>query len=238
MDYQVCFVRDYNIRLYDMPELHALSWFVVIWHFFIYSLEIVLYNIIVNIKYNDYLIEIINETDYSSSSNKNSSHYEKNFVAGNQSDYSTKYGIKIKNSSDELINSCLLVGATGSGTSPDEKSYLIEDDTLFICISNLVFSLSLIELNLNWYKEVDFATAFGIYKMNDDFIIHGELYITRLNKKGEIIWQKSGSDIFVSPSSANFPTDNFYIKDNMIFAKSWDERKYQILYDGEIIQSL
>ena len=183
-----------------------------------------------NIEYKNYFIEIIDETDYS---NKNSSCYKKNFVSGNQSDYSTKYGIKIKNSSNELINSCLLVGATGSGTSPNEKSCLIEDDILFICISNLVFSLSLIELNLNWYKEVDFATAFGIYKMNDDFIIHGELYITRLNKKGEIIWQKSGSDIFVSPSSVNFPTDNFYIKDNMIFAKSWDERKYQISYDGD-----
>ncbi len=27
-------VRDHNLRLYKVPELHALSWFVVIWHFF------------------------------------------------------------------------------------------------------------------------------------------------------------------------------------------------------------
>ena len=32
-------------------------------------------------------------------------------------------------------------------------------------------------LKLNWYKEVDFATAFGIYKLYDDFIIHGKNYI-------------------------------------------------------------
>lgn len=113
---------------------------------------------------------------------------------------------------------------------------MISEDNLYICVSNQIFSLSLITFQLNWYKEVDFATAFGIYKLNEDFIIHGELYITRINKKGEIVWQHSGSDIFVSQNPKNFPTDNFYIKDNMIFAESWDEGKYCIAYDGKMTE--
>ena len=185
-----------------------------------------------NIEYNDYVIEIIDEICYSLNSTDNTYNYDKVFVVGNETDYSTKYGIRIKNSANEIIKNCLLVCNTGAGTSVCKETCVIDEKTIFICISNVVVSLSLIELELNWFKEVDFATAFGIYKMNEDFIIHGELSITRLNKSGEIIWQQSGSDIFVLP--CDFPIDNFYIKDNMIFVQSWDESKYCISYNGEI----
>ena len=185
-----------------------------------------------NIEYKNFVIEIIDETCYLLNSKNNTYNYNKVYVVGTETEYSTKYGIRIKNSENEIIKDCLLVCNTGAGTSVCKETCVIDAETVFICISNVVVSLSLIELELNWFKEVDFATAFGIYKMNEDFIIHGELYITRINKKGEIIWQQSGSDIFVLP--CDFPTENFCIKDNKIFVQSWDERKYRISYNGEI----
>lgn len=144
---------------------------------------------------------------------------------------STRYGIIIRNSLKEITDNCLLVYSTGGPSSIDKKSYIVEDDTIYVCISNMVFSLEINGLKLNWYTEVDFATAFEIYKMNDSFIIHGELYITRLNKSGKIIWQQSGSDIFVQQDGS----DCFYIKDNIIHAKSWDNIKYCIDYSGKLI---
>lgn len=189
-----------------------------------------------NIKYKDYTIELIEETN-SLNPTDNSYKYDNVISDGGTSDCSSKYGILIKDSTGKITRNCLLIGTSGCGQSLCKESCLISEDNLYICVSNKVFSLSLKVFQLNWYKEVDFATAFGIYKLNDDFIIHGELYITRINKNGEIIWQHSSSDIFVSPNPKNFPTDNFYIKENMIFAKSWDERKYCISYDGKMTKS-
>ena len=185
-----------------------------------------------NIKYKNYVIEIIDEICYSLNSADNIYNYDKVFIVGTETECPTKYGIKIKTFDDEIIKDCLLVCKTGAGTSVCKETCVLDEETIFICISNVVVSLSLTDLDLNWFKEVDFATAFGIYKMNEDFIVHGELSITRINKDGKIIWQQSGSDIFVLP--CDFPIDNFYIKGNMIFVQSWDERKYCISYNGEI----
>lgn len=187
-----------------------------------------------NIKYKEYIIELIDETWDSLDSSDKSYKYETVISDGGTSECPCKYEIKIKDCSEKEIKSCLIIGTSGCGQALCKESCVIIEDSLYICVSNKVFSLSLMNLQLNWCKEVDFATAFGIYNMNEDFIIHGELYITRINKKGEIIWQHSGSDIFVSASPKNYPTDNFYIKDNLIFAQSWDERKYCISYDGII----
>ena len=187
-----------------------------------------------NIKYTNCIVELIDETSYTLNSSDNIHNYDKIISDDGISDNPTKYGINIRDSSGIVIKSCLLIGGSGAGTSVGRESCVIEEDTLFVCISNEIFSLSLINLELNWYKEVDFATAFGIYKMNEDFIIHGEMSITRINKNGEIIWQQSGSDIFVLPMPRDSPVDNFHIDNNMIFVQSWDERKYCISYNGEI----
>ena len=188
-----------------------------------------------NIKYKNCIVELIDETSYTLNSSDNIHNYDKIISDDGISDNPTRYGINIRDSSGIVIKSCLLIGGSGAGTSVGRESCVIEEDTLFVCISNEIFSLSLINLELNWYKEVDFATAFGIYKMNEDFIIHGEMSITRINKNGEIIWQQSGSDIFVLPMPRDSPVDNFHIDNNMIFVQSWDERKYCISYNGEIL---
>ena len=166
---------------------------------------------------------------YSKVYSTNNDENEKNII----SDSSTCYGIIIKDSFNEIKDSCLLVCSTGGPTDCNPNSYLVENNTFYICISNVVFSLELSELKLNWYKEVDFATAFEIYKMNDDFIIHGELYITRINKDGKIIWQQSGSDIFVLENG----NDCFFIENDIIKVQSWDNRKYCITYDGIISET-
>ncbi|MBO4641064.1 MAG: hypothetical protein J5710_15055 [Treponema sp.] len=189
-------------------------------------------------KYKDFTIEIKNESLWQEKTQTHQFEYTKKYSTNtvenqkkNISNNSTCYGIIIRDYQKEILDSCLLVCSTGGPSSINKKAYLVENDDIYICISNTVFSLAINGLKLNWYKEVDFATAFEIYKMHDDFIIHGELYITRINKDGRIIWQQSGSDIFVLADRS----DCFFIENNIINVQSWDKIKYCITYDGKII---
>jgi hypothetical protein len=149
------------------------------------------------------------------------------YCSGESNLYTSKHGIIIKN--DAKILSSAIILADGASTIIHKNSYYIEENSIIICCGNTLFSLKLFELKLNWKIKIDDATAFGIYKMNNDFIIHGELEITRINKNGEIIWQKSGSDIFVTIDGKS----DFKIINNKIHIESWDGRKYKFDYDGK-----
>jgi hypothetical protein len=170
-------------------------------------------------------IEIIDEFEYKLGSNDNQVNYMVEYFSGNY--YSSKHGILVKDNK-QILFSAIVLGSGGT-TSVHEKSYLIEENTIFICCGNSLFSLTLLELKLNWKVKIDDATAFGIYKMNDDFIIHGELDISRINKNGRIIWQNGGSDIFTTMDGYDFE-----IIENDIFVKSWDGRNYKWDYNGKI----
>lgn len=75
------------------------------------------------------------------------------------------------------------------------------------------------------------ATCFGIFKYKEDYIIHGEVEITRLSNDGKIIWQQSGADIF---TSLNSEKEDFVISE-YILATDWDNRKYKFDFDGNQI---
>ena len=53
-------------------------------------------------------------------------------------------------------------------------------------------------MNLKWNTQADEVTCFQIYVLQEDYIIHGELEISRIDKNGNIKWQYSGADIFVT----------------------------------------
>jgi len=180
-------------------------------------------------KLGDYVIEIIDDREYSENSTDNILIYKEIYKTDDER-ISTKHGIVIKDKNNQIFSSAIML-ASGGATGIHERSYIIENNrVLLLCVSNWLFSLTIPILELNWKKEIDSVSAFGIYKMNDDYIVHGELEISRINKNGTIIWQNSGSDIFVLPNGIN----NFYIKDNKIYTQSWDERKYCFTYEGKI----
>ena len=99
---------------------------------------------------------------------------------------------------EEEIQSIVLTGG-GSVSSLWEKSALLDGDRLLITCGNAVFCVLLPSLELLWHTQVDMATCFEIVPYQDDYITHGEVEISRLNRQGEILWQFSGKDIFVSP---------------------------------------
>jgi hypothetical protein len=146
--------------------------------------------------YKDFTIEVINDGSYTHGSADNISSYEIEYYDGDSSHTSSKHGIRISKDDEEISSAIICVG--GGMTGIHKQAYIIKGDSIFICCGSMIYSLSLPILNLNWCKELDMATCFGIYEFENDFIIHGEVEISRLTETGDIKWQFSGRDIFVT----------------------------------------
>jgi hypothetical protein len=131
---------------------------------------------------------------------------------------------------DNLIKSALL-GASGGHTGVHETSAVLDGNKLAGCCANTVYSVSIPELDLLWRTEADLATCFQIFKHQQDYIIHGELEISRIDKNGKIVWQHSGADIFVNLDGQ----DEFIMTYDYILATDFENRKYKFDFDGNII---
>ncbi|NUY82349.1 hypothetical protein HUK80_15700 [Flavobacterium sp. MAH-1] len=79
------------------------------------------------------------------------------------------------------------------------------------------------ELEIIWRTQADDITCFQILKVDNEFIIHGEMEISKLDGNGNIIWQRGGRDIFVTRDGV----DDFKIKDNIIFVKDFENNLYK-----------
>ncbi len=132
---------------------------------------------------------------------------------------------------EEEIKSIVLT-AGGSVSSLWEKSALLDGDRLLVACGNEVFCILLPTLELLWYTQVDMATCFEIVPYQHDYITHGEVEISRLNKQGEILWQFSGKDIFVSPTER---TPSFTLIPKGIELIDFNYESYLIDYQGKII---
>ena len=86
-------------------------------------------------------------------------------------------------------------------------------------------------MKLNWVKKLDMATCFKIFRIENDFVVHGELEITRIDNFGNIIWQFGGADIFVSLDEE----DSFQLNEDNIVFKDFTGKSYKIDFDGKCV---
>ncbi len=178
---------------------------------------------------NRYQIEITEEPYFNADSTDNLFKFRKRYLSKSEL-YVIQFGIKISENGT-LLNSAI-IGAEGGTSGLHKTSQIIEDNRLLICCANSVFCLEISTLNLLWKTKVDDATAIQIFKINDGYIVHGELEITRLATNGNSIWQNAGADIFVTDSNEA----NFEIKDKIIFVKDWQNRTYKWDLNGNEIK--
>lgn len=178
----------------------------------------------------NYEIEIQKDDTYSVDSADNQFDYKNIYFTPSDFILPTKIGLKIFEN-EELISSAI-IGSIGGGTRIHDKSQIIEIDKLIICCSDSVFCLSIPYLNLLWKTQADQATCFEIYKLQDSFIVHGEMEITKLDSNGKILWQNSGADIFTTEKGV----DDFEITDSFIRATDWENRTYKFSFDGKQIE--
>ena len=182
------------------------------------------------IDYKSYLVKIFEDYTYTENSTDNKYIYMK-VIRFDESPYIvSRHAIHVLED-NEMLGSAILLGA-GGGTTIHERCYIIENDRVYICAGNSLCCLDLPKLNIIWKVKVDDATAFEIFKMNNDFIVHGELSVSRINENGKIIWQNYGSDIFVLQSGKKCVNIN---ENNTISVRSWDNRKYIFDFNGNIL---
>ncbi len=174
-------------------------------------------------------IKFYNETDYKFDSNDNIKTYRKKFINGDKTSLTSLIGIELFED-DKLKSSCL-IGSEGGGTGITGNSTLISYGGLVVCCSNTVFKLTIPDLNLEWETVADSATCFGIHYLDTDYVVHGELEISRLDKDGKIIWQKGGRDIWTTAEAF----DDFAVYDNYILATDWDYNRYKFDFDGNLL---
>lgn len=176
-----------------------------------------------------YQIDISSDPAFSEKSADFLTKYDFVYFDKSEYDFPCVYGIKIFHN-DILLNSAA-IGSIGGGTTAHKTSIIVEDDKILICCSDSIFCLSIPDLGLIWKTQADSATCFEIFKVHDNYIIHGEMEITKLDMDGKIVWQNGGADIFTTLDGK----DNFEITDKFILATDWENRKYKFDFDGNII---
>lgn len=182
------------------------------------------------IKYKDYSIDIFDDPTYSINSTDNTSQYDKIYYYGSTNEdrfYPTsKHGIRIKRTDSDFTSA--LICEIGVATGINKNSFLVADDNLLICCCDKIYSLKLPDLSFNWRKRLDHETCIGIYPFDIDFIIHGELKITRIDKDGNERWTFGARDIFVTPDGKN----SFAIQGDKILLMDWEGYNYILDKNG------
>ena len=179
-------------------------------------------------KYEDLLISIFSDSAYSFNSTDNLNNYDKKYFEEWHYQFPSIYGIRVIRNDEEFS---AVIGSEGGATTASNKSVIFDNNKLFMCCGDSVYCLSLPELNLNWKTKADMFTCFELFKIDNFFIVHGELEISKLSMDGKIEWQHSGRDIFVTPNGEN----DFEIKNGIITAKDWGNNEYKFDFEGNEI---
>lgn len=181
------------------------------------------------IKLDEYRVELIDEYNYSNESMDNQYSYSYQYL--NEQGYkpTTQIGIRIYQQ-NEIISSAI-VKSTGGATRIHQTSQIVKRDSITICCAETVFKLSIPKLELLWLTKADDATCIQIHAHENDYLIHGELNITRIGSNGLILWQNSGADIFTTEKGEN----DFEINDEIIQVRDWNNKIYKFDFEGKYL---
>lgn len=195
------------------------------------TLPAILYNTKMNsYRYKNLIIVVIDEPTYRLGSADNNFIYSKHYLGDGGQDFPTsKHGIKILQD-EQILENCIVIGS-GGATGIHKNSTIIDNDNLLVCCCDTVFCLTLPNLDLKWKTQADQATCFQIFKQQDDFIIHGELQVTKLDKNGNKKWEFGGADIFVSIDNE----EEFKLESDGILLTDFAKTKYKINFEGKLL---
>jgi len=124
------------------------------------------------------------------------------------------------------VRHALRLSASGGASGVHEHSLLVDGDRALVAVGAWLCAVDLPLLGLEWSLEVDWATCFGVHRLGDGYLSHGELSIARVSHGGKIVWQASGRDIF---------TGKLRVQGESAVIEDFYQRRYRIdLLTGQI----
>jgi hypothetical protein len=98
----------------------------------------------------------------------------------------------ISRTGSDRVRHALRISALGGHTVVHERSLLLDGDRAVVAIGAWLCAVDLPLLGVEWSVEVDWAQCLGVYRVGDDYLTHGAVFITRVSRDGKIRWQASG----------------------------------------------
>lgn len=124
------------------------------------------------------------------------------------------------------------IALIGSIYSRDDDCAVLEENTLLVLQNDTITKINLYDGSLLLHKNLNcFGCNFGVYRVNDGYILYGEIEITMLDMELNPKWSFSGRDIFVSRSEE----ESFVICDDGIELYDWQGNFYKIDFGGTLI---
>ena len=109
---------------------------------------------------------------------------------------------------------------------------VLNNEKLIIAKFNTIYEINLLRSEARYKQFTDLAGAIGLYKLDDGYIIHGEMEILKLDFELNIIWQFCGADIFVSPQGEK----SFKLLEDKVELVDFENNRYTINLNGELIK--
>jgi len=144
--------------------------------------------------------------------------------------YISRHYIVVKELGIEISN--VTIYETNSASGIYEDTFTVTDDKLLVISGNEIYCLEIPSLKLIWHKEFDQAANFALYKLEEDFIIYGEIGIFRITKEGKIVWSFWGRDIWVNLKDKN----PFSIESDKIRLFDFESNEYVLDFNGNLIE--
>ena len=115
-----------------------------------------------------------------------------------------------------------------------DKCAALAGEQLFMLLNDVMILFDPADLKITKQKELGLimGTMIAVYSYKDDFIVHYEMDIMRIDHELNVKWDFGGSDIFVRWQS-NDPA--FVMKEDRICLYDFNEHYYEIDYDGNKI---
>ena len=132
-----------------------------------------------------------------------------------------------------LFDSEFCIALIGPFCSYDHNCAILDDETLTVLQDKTITQFRITDGSIIRHIELDcFGCNFSIYKIENGYVLHGEIEITMLDLDFIKKWSFSGKDIFASVSGKQ----PFEIRDDFICLYDFEDNYYEIDFNGNLLR--
>lgn len=132
----------------------------------------------------------------------------------------------------DLFYTEFCIALVGDYYSYESDCAILESEILTVLQNDTITQINIIDGSQLLFKTFDcFGCNFGIYKVQQGYLLYGEIEITMLDFDFNEKWKFSGKDIFVSITGKTA----FELCENSIKLYDFEDNFYEIDFDGKLI---